>query len=212
MLGVDSLSCLWDRRGVLANISTENIVPLMESDLVQLQEFTDREIGSGYYSPEELRDIFDRSQDRDIMCSFLLKRGGQILGVRFTYPPGKWSHGKGSGLSTQLWPHPLSQTAYFQSLFLANSVQGSGWGGKLSQTSIESLKKLSAQGIVCHSWKESPNNSSSKYLEKMGFRKLMEHPKYWQHVNYNCTRCGRPPCQCTAIEMYLDLEKQQGEL
>lgn len=183
------------------------IVALKASDLEMLKEFTDREIGAGYYSDEELRDIFERSQSGGVMCSYLLKGNNQILGVRFTYPPGNWSHGKGSGLSTQLWPHSLAQTAYFQSLFLSSAVQGTGWGGKLSETSIQALKSLNAKGIVCHSWKESPNNSSTKYLEKIGFKKLIEHPKYWQHVDYNCTRCGKPPCQCTAIEMYLDLER-----
>ncbi len=182
------------------------IEELKLSDLTALKQFTDHEIGSGYYSTTELEEIYQKSQKNGQMCSFLLKQQGEIFGVRFTYAPGMWKHGKGDGLTVDSWPYPLQDTAYFQSLFLSNKVQGQGWGGKLSARSIEVLKTVGAKGIVCHSWKESPNNSSTKYLQKIGFQKIKEHPLYWQHVNYNCTRCGKPPCQCTAIEMYLKLE------
>lgn len=187
------------------------IEALQQSELGALKSFTDRSIGQGYYSAQELEDIFERSFGVDAtgtkhMCSFLLKEAGKILGVRITYPPGLWNHGKGKGLTQQKWPFQLSQTAYFQSLFLDESTQGKGLGAKLSAKSLEVLKSLGARGVVCHSWKESPHNSSSRYLEKMGFVVLAEHPKYWKDVDYNCTRCGSPPCQCTALEMYLRLD------
>lgn len=196
------------------------MVPLKEQDLGRLKEFTDRAIGAGYYSNAEIQDIFRRSTPEgaagpktptdhrsDQMCSFLLKKGDEIFGVRFTFPPGRWSHGKGEGLTPAAWPHPLSETGYFQSLFLDERVQGQGWGSRLSQKSAEVLASIGAKGIVCHSWKESPGGSSTKYLLKMGFRPIKEHPLYWQHVDYNCTRCLKPPCQCTAIEMYYEIPR-----
>lgn len=201
------------------------MVPLTEKDLGRLKAFTDRAIGAGYYSEAELRDIFHRSSLNGVMCSFLLVDGssetdgpgrgdrknsaGEILGVRFTYPPGNWSQGKGEGLSPNQWPQPKSDTAYFQSLFLSDKIQGQGFGAKLSQASIDVLKEIGAKGVVCHSWKESPGGSSTKYLKKMGFQKIKEHPLYWQHVDYNCTRCLKPPCQCTAIEMYYEIPRKK---
>lgn len=201
------------------------MIPLEEKDLGRLKAFTDRAIGEGYYSEAELIDIFHRSQADGVMCSFLLigteEDGGcvdgrmrtrgpsEIFGVRFTYPPGKWSHGKGDGLTPQKWPFSQDQTAYFQSLFLSEKIQGQGFGSKLSEASIEVLKSIGAKGVVCHSWKESPGGSSTKYLEKMGFQRIKEHPLYWQHVNYNCTRCLKPPCQCTAIEMYYEIPREK---
>lgn len=194
------------------------IEPLEHRDLGRLKEFTDRTIGAGYYSEKELEEIFEKSVAANLeprksgsaqMCSLLLRDlDGEILGVRFTYPPGRWSRGKGEGLNSSKWPHTIEETAYFQSLFLSDKIQGQGWGSKLSYASIEVLKTVGAKGVVCHSWKESPFNSSSKYLEKMGFQKIAEHPLYWQHVNYNCTRCLKPPCQCTAVEMYLDINQE----
>jgi GNAT superfamily N-acetyltransferase len=196
------------------------MVPLSEKDLGRLKAFTDLAIGAGYYSEAELKDIFQRSSANGVMCSFLLvgdgpataageSSAGEILGVRFTYPPGNWSHGKGEGLSPDHWPQAKSDTAYFQSLFLSDKIQGQGYGSKLSQASIDVLKEIGAKGVVCHSWKESPGGSSTKYLEKMGFQKIKEHPLYWQHVDYNCTRCLKPPCQCTAIEMYYEIPREK---
>lgn len=185
-----------------------NIRPFQSADLERIQQFTDQEIGKGYYSLEELRDILARSQKGRVMCSLLLENSeGRVLGVRISYPPGHWEHGKGHGLHPERWPHPQDQTAYFQSLFLSPEVQGQGWGSKLSLQSLKLLKEAGARGVVCHSWKESPHNSSSRYLQKLGFEIIADHPLYWKDVQYNCTRCLKPPCQCTAQEMYLDLER-----
>ncbi len=178
------------------------------NDLPELKRFTDKEIGEGYYSSAELEDIFQRSSSNGIMCSLVLvdRENSEILGVRISYPPGHWRHGKGHGLVPEKWPHSIDQTAYFQSLFLASSVQGQGWGGKLSRESLIRLKEAGAKGVVCHSWKESPHNSSTRYLQKLGFQVVAEHKEYWRDVQYDCTRCKKPPCRCTALEMYLSLE------
>lgn len=188
------------------------IRPLREEDLPRLRQFTDREIGAGYYSSIELEDIFRRAQKNGRMCSFVIEEtspemlAGEIQGVRLSFPPGQWTTGKGRGLHPDMWPHHLADTAYFQSLFLAAGLQGQGWGGRLSRHAIEVLRAVGAKGVVCHSWKESPNNSSARYLLKLGFQLVAEHPNYWQDVPYHCTRCGPPPCRCTAQEMYLNLE------
>ena len=178
------------------------------TDLEKIRLFTDREIGCGYYSKEELQKIFERSQKNGIMCTLVLEDDeGQVKGVRISYPAQKWEHGKGKGLEPEKWPHPLEHTAYFQSIFLSSDVQGGGWGGKLSQEALKLLRQSGAKGVVCHSWKESPNDSSGRYLRKLGFELVAEHPEYWKAVPYKCTRCGEGPCLCTAQEMYLDLER-----
>jgi hypothetical protein len=75
---------------------------------------------------------------------------------------------------------------------------------KLSDLSINIFRKLGAKGIITHCWKESPHNSSLRYLEKVGFKKIIEHPLYWIDVDYTCALDGKP-CRCTAIEMELSL-------
>lgn len=183
------------------------IKPFLQSDVQAVQIFTDAEIGKGYYSVDELLENQKKSvAAHGTICSFLLidEATDTVKGLRLAFPPGNWSHGKGGQLRADLWPFPIEQTAYFQSLFLARDVQGHGWGPRLSQESITAFKKLHARGIATHSWLQSPNNSSVKYLEKMGFKKIIEHPLYWVNVDYVCTLDGKP-CRCTAVEMYLTL-------
>lgn len=187
------------------------IRPMRLSDLPNVKSFTDREIGQDYYSSSELEDIFARSRKNGVVCSLVLEKEGEIHGIRLSYPPGQWQKGKGKGLNPERWPHAIEHTAYFQSLFLSAAVQGQGWGGELSKAALELLRATGAKGVVCHSWKESPNNSSTKYLKKLNFKSVGEHPKYWADIDYECTRCGKPPCQCTAEEMYLDLEVRPSE-
>lgn len=184
------------------------IRPAQQRDVEPIRRFTEREIGEGYYSSGELADMLDRSQKNGIICSFVLEsERREIAGIRLSFPPGHWESGKGQGLDPSCWPHPLHETAYFQSIFLAARVQGQGWGGRMSVHALLRLHQMGAKGVVCHAWKESPNNSSLRYLLKLGFVRIRNYPLYWKHVNYHCTRCQKPPCQCTAQEMYLDLER-----
>lgn len=182
-----------------------HIRPLQSEDLPRLREFTDRAIGLNYYSLGELQDIYARSKVGDRVCSLVLVDDhSQIFGVRITYPPGQWKKGKGEGLKSELWPVSPDHVAYFQSLFISPELTGQGWGKKMSLAAIQILKELGAQAIITHSWKESPDDSSGKYLRSLGFKLIATHKEYWKKVDYNCTRCGRP-CVCTAEEMILIL-------
>ena len=183
------------------------IRPLKESDLALAKAFTDRTIGENYYSAAEWSEIFKRSQKDGEQCTLVLEDDGKIRGVRITYPPGNWQKGKGKGLNPQNWGVPFADVAYFQSIFVDPDLMGGGWGGKLSRAALEILKKLKTKAVVTHSWKESPKNSSRKYLEAMGFKLIASHPLYWHDVDYQCTRCGKP-CVCTAEEMILKLDSK----
>jgi len=186
------------------------IRPFEEFDVNTVKDFTDRTVGQGYYSLEELKEKQKQSISANgNICSFVLEdEKGRILGLRLAYPAGNWDHGKGSKLRPDLWPTELGKTGYFQSLFVSPELQGQGWGPKLSQQSLKVLTTLGNEGIVTHCWKESPNNSSYRYLRKIGFKEIITHPDYWVDVDYICTRDGNP-CHCTAIEMHLDLRENR---
>ena len=180
----------------------------LPSDIPLVKKFTDENVGTGYYTETELQEYQKQSISKEGKnCSFILydEIKKTVHGLRLAFPPGNWNHGKGSNLRSDLWPTVLDKTAYFQSLFVSSELQGQGWGPKLSQTSLEIFKKIGAEGVVAHCWKESPNNSSLRYLQNMGFKKIIEHPLYWINVDYVCSLDGKP-CRCTAIEMHLSLK------
>ncbi|MCB0384083.1 MAG: GNAT family N-acetyltransferase [Bdellovibrionales bacterium] len=171
-------------------------------------KFTDLNIGARYYSSEDFHKIYDLSCHHGRSKSFVLvdRTSDQIFGVRVTYPPPRWLQLETVPLYTDKWNVPPESVAYFKSLFISSTLQGKGWGPRLSQASLQDLRAMECQAVVAHSWKESPNNSSMKYLEKLGFLPVGEHPLFWSEVDYDCTRCGKPPCQCTATEMILYLD------
>jgi len=177
------------------------IKPLELQNIRALKHFTDTAIGKDYYSPSELEEIYRKSKKGGQIFTLLLwDDRNEICGARITYPQGNWQHGKGKGLNPHLWGVAREHVAYFQSLFLSQHLTGQGWGKKMSLQSIEMLKAIGTQAIVTHSWKESPNDSSGRYLRSLGFQVVATHEKYWHEVDYDCTRCGRP-CLCTAEEM-----------
>lgn len=174
---------------------------LKSSDLAAVKAFTDITIGKNYFSETELEECYRKSFAHGVMCSFvLLDDAGSMRGFRLAYPPGTWGQGKGSKLRSDLWKVPMERVGYFQSLFLSTEVQGQGWGPKLSEAATAAFVSLNAKAIVTHAWKESPNNSSVRYLSKFGFEHVATHPEYWIDVDYECVLDGKP-CRCTAEEM-----------
>lgn len=164
--------------------------------------FSDLNIGSGYYKKKDVETLMARNQP--INTSFLLiDEAGQIRGIRVSFPPGKWIDLVGpERLFLDRWSHLPEKVGYFKSLFVDKDLQGQGWGPKLSETSIQQMKKCGAEAVVTHSWNESPNNSSTRYLETIGFKTLGKHSKFWEKVDYLCTGCNVKPCTCAADEMY----------
>ena len=161
-------------------------------------------VGSGYYPPSLVDEYRIRSTDGDHVQSWVAVDGEEIVAFRFTFPPGRWSEGRGKGLSPEDWPVGLEKAAYFQSCFVSESYMGHGIGRRLAAASLEALRAHGTGMVVAHCWKESPHNSSFRYLTRLGFQPVTEHPLYWVDVDYVCKLDGQP-CRCTAIEMILDL-------
>lgn len=179
-----------------------NFRPIKKSDIDNIKNFTDRWIGEGYYNLEELEEAFELSLFEKETCSFLAENNKtELVGVRLSFAPGKWMEKFPETTSPYYWKVDSQKVAYFKSLFVGEQFQGLGVGRTLSQKSLESLQKMGAVGVVCHSWLESPGNSSQRYLRKMNFQPVKEHPKFWYQVDYLCTRCRPARCECTALEM-----------
>ena len=178
------------------------IIPFEASWIDAFLDFTDKNIGTGYYRLEDAKNILSRNQPHN--TSFLLiDEESQIHGVRVSFPPGKWIDLVGpERLFLDRWPFAKENAGYFKSLFVDKNLQGQGWGPKLSAQSIEVMKKWGAEAVITHSWQESPNNSSTRYLETIGFKAIGTHKNFWSKIDYLCTGCHVKPCTCSADEMY----------
>lgn len=192
--------------------STPAIRALSMLDVPTIKKFTDRWIGQNYFSVPELEQILQLSVARShenssqqLTASLGAFLDGEMIAVRLSFAPGAWIKKVGRGLTPEIWQQRFGlrpeDVAYFKSLFVAEQHQQLGLGKTLSLESIELLKKMGAKAILCHSWLESPGNSSQLYLQKMGFQDVSKHPLFWNHIDYDCTRCAPDRCQCTAMEM-----------
>lgn len=186
---------------------------MCRTDIALVSAFADRTIGDRYYPEDEVAEYLARATverpDGPITTAYVAETDDALVGFRLVMPPGRWDQGRGNGLTPDRWPHALAQTAYFQSCFVDPACTGAGIGRRLAYAAMDDLRRLGAQAIAVHSWKESPNDSSRRYLVKLGFTPIAEHPQYWADVDYLCAGCKVQPCTCTAIEMVLDLEIPQ---
>ena len=178
-----------------------NFRPLSINDIPAVKAFTDHWIGDNYYGMPELEQSFALSQFDSLNASFVACQGDKIVAIRLTYAPGEWLRKCGRGATPGEWKVSAERVAYFKSLFVDDSCQKMGVGKKLSSLSIDILKQMGAQAIICHSWLESPGNSSQIYLQRMGFEPIKEHALFWNHIDYLCTRCRPHKCVCTVLEM-----------
>ncbi len=174
-----------------------NIKKLSINDLKIIKQFSDKWIGINYYGLDDLKLVIDLSDD----TSFCAWDKSKLVGIRLTYSTGKWIQRFPNGLTVSKWKIDQEKVAYFKSLFIHPKYQNQKIGKRLSSKSIQALKKQGAKAIICHSWLESPNNSSLTYLNSFGFNEINQHKNFWSDNHYECIRCGTNTCKCTAVEM-----------
>lgn len=179
---------------MLTNIK---IKELSINELDTVKQFSDKWIGNNYYSLEDLKKVIHLSDN----TSFCAWDKSKLVGIRLTYSIGKWIQSFSHGLTLNKWNINQGKCAYFKSLFIHPEYQNQKIGKRLSTESIQALKKKEAKAIICHSWLESPNNSSLTYLNSFGFTEINRHKNFWSENQYECTRCRTDTCKCTAVEM-----------
>ncbi len=177
------------------------LIPLNYDQKDQFLKFTNQFIGENYFNEKNFEKQIELSTKNNLNCSFVLtNKQAEIIGIRLTYAPANWidqvktKYIKNESIN-------LDTIAYFKSLFIDPNYQQKGLGPLLSNESIKILKNMGATHILSHSWKESPNNSSVRYLKKWGFEPIGEISNYWIDVDYLCTGCNLSNCTCTSVEM-----------
>lgn len=174
--------------------------PFNTNYLEAVKIFSDQWIGRNYFSVAELQEYFLQSQKDGLNASLLAWSGDRLVGVRLTLAPGCWILPE-MRITPSLWKVPPERVGYFKSLFVDEEFRAQGIGQELSKRSQRILERQGALAVVTHSWLESPLNSSQRYLLKAGFSEVAQHEKFWQAIDYECTRCSPKRCECTAVEM-----------
>lgn len=181
-------------------MSWPRIVPFTEENLEEVKLFLDRWSGKDYLRQEDLKTILELSQNDGLNASIVAYIDDEIAGVRLTHAPGSVPQ-KNKGMTPEKWGVSPSEVGYFKSLFIAEDFRNQGIGKRLSKLSLSILKDMGAKAVLCHSWLESPGNSSQIYLQSLGFQEVQHHPKFWNDLDYLCTRCAPQRCICTSVEM-----------
>ncbi len=89
-----------------------------------------------------------------------------------------------------------------QSLAIAEDAENRGVGTLLIKKAVSVFKQRGVVKMGGHVWSLS-DNRMAQILLALGFRKMAFLPNYWSKSslerNFQCPKCGQPPCKCTAI-------------
>lgn len=182
-------------------MSKINFVPFLKEDIKEIKLFLDKTAGINYLTENDLEEILENKVFyKGMNASFVAKDRGKVIAVRLTYAPTKWIIDD-QGKTYNKWKVEKDKVAKFHCLYIDDSYRGKGIGPKLSKMSVDVLKKMGAEAILCYSWLESFNNSSQRYLKKYGFESVAIHKDFWADLDYICSGCKKQPCDCTAEEM-----------
>ena len=157
-----------------------SLQPLSIEFIPQVVELSDREFGKGYHTKDRLKKWIQ--SDGGEYSLVLMDEQKNLYGFRITFPAGSWLHLMKGKCETKLWNMTPESVAYFKSILISRQIRGQGWGSRLSEKTIKMLRDIKNTAIVCHSWKESPNNLSVRYLKKLGFKPIAEHKNFWSDM------------------------------
>jgi len=179
--------------------------PLSEEYFHLSMEFMDEQVGKNFLKLEDLHIYTELSKVGNESTSFVALDGDKLIGLRLTFAHPQWLKVYANKLNPELWPQNFSKIAYFKSNFVSKKFQGKGIGSQLAKLSLDKLTKHNFEAIICHSWLESPQSSSLKYLQKLGFEPIKKHECFWYDIDYQCNSCQLEKCECSAMEMLLSL-------
>lgn len=140
-------------------------------------------------------------------ASFIALSNDQVVGILLAYSPGTWIEYSTdrfkAGLTFKSLNCPIDNISYLKTCLVHSDYQNKGLGEFLFNKMLCTLREMGSQAVLCHSWKESPSNSSQRFFLKIGFKKIKEHPNLWcEHkIDFICSHCRCFCCTCTAVEM-----------
>jgi ribosomal protein S18 acetylase RimI-like enzyme len=178
------------------------IRPISVFDIQKIVDFADQWIAENYYKKSQLRALLMKGVREDVNASFVALDKNKIIGFGLAFAPSEWiTQDDEFNLSSHLWNVPSDDVAYLKNLVVDKNYQGLGIGRAILDKTTQAVKDMGAKAIVCHSWVESPKNTSRKYFDKMNFKPVNLHDNFWYFKDYICAKYSPRKCDCSACEM-----------
>lgn len=180
------------------------IKPLQNNHLQDITSIADMEFGEGFIPYEQLLMWQNDNQNsfiRVIECNnnvvafsislFLQNRTFKnIFGEQVCKIPNVFFDDK-------------NQIGLIKTIVVQKEFRGRHYGTLLCEDSFNLLKEKGSKSIIGFAWKQNNCIPAEKMFLEAGLLQICDLPNFWQEESitkkYNCSICGNPPCNCTAV-------------
>lgn len=160
-------------------------------------------LGIGYITKENIEKILNKESKQILLIAFLNKEIVAVIIVKVLSQKETIEFEqevKIVGFSIHLSSNKVG-------MLVSQSVQKEfrrqGIGLRMIKEGIKELKKNRCTICIATAWDSGAIESSPKLLEAIGFEKIATLKNYWEKESliqgYECPKCGKPPCTCSAF-------------
>jgi len=183
---------------VTIKIPTQNHIP-------EIIELINRELGIDFITYDQIINYI-HSKDSTV-CKIALNDDTKIVGFMIGYIINyKQFISKFKNHLNKL-PIEFSNSnnvfGCIKTIAVNSDIQGQGIGSLLCNDCVDELKKKGTTLLYGTAWKINEKINSEKMLNHFGLRALCSIPDFWKNDSilnqYECSQCGKPPCNCTAV-------------
>ncbi len=180
---------------------------ISKRDIDKILTIADEEFGAGYLGADKLNQFLH--QDKRVALGVYLEGHQAGYALAGVYAIDEFLNGFDDSQRGYLKNLDKHQTIGFRHQTAVNrKYQSRGTGIKLFDATNQWLESKDPDVLVSVVWQKNVTNRVEKLLERNGFVLQEAIPGFWSEDSlskqYNCQRCGKPPCRCTA-KVYLKI-------
>jgi ribosomal protein S18 acetylase RimI-like enzyme len=192
--------------------SKVSIFGMTESDISQVLDVSDQELGKNYLSDELFKDAIG-NPDKYVCKVAKSKTENKIAGFCLSIivnPAEIVEQFSSYGVKLPRSLLHAEKVGLINTIAIRNNHQGHGVGFESVKNTINSLKEKDIHCFCSIGWKNSKTGkiNISNILKTLNFQEIAEIPEFWkkdsEEKGYDCPVCGTP-CTCSAVIYSLSL-------
>ncbi len=184
------------------------IQPLRNSDILEVCEIADEQLGKNYITEELLFKIKNDLDNVHCVCVTDKTTKSVIAFSIYSFISKEEALNVSSQKVTEL--KYAEKIGYLKTIAVKSSHMNFGIGSELVDFCIAKMCEQGVDIILSTAWKHAGIINIGGILEKSGFNKRMEIADYWTESSikdgYQCPQCGNP-CRCTCVIYTLNKKK-----